>query len=174
MTAFIAIESYLGVMIVLVLMSLVALVFGQMGLQYHKLKSWDYVKSWPEETFAHEDSLMVSAALLMLHYGAVQSHKFNPIVLEGQVGEVERIGEYYRRFGYVGRRPYTFNGVYQSFTNGEPSAVYGSHDGESRWYPVLYVDEEDGVTASYDSGTLFLNDFEDIQEQCVFTLKPKW
>lgn len=89
------------------------------------------------------------------------------------MGAVERIGLYYRRFGFVERRPYTFEGVYLSFCNGEPSAVIALHDGEYRWHPVLYADEEDGVTTGFEKGPLFLNDFEDIVEQCVFTLRPR-
>jgi hypothetical protein len=51
--------------------------------------------------------------------------------------------------------------------------VYGSYNGEYKWYPVFYVDEDDGVTTSKEYEPLFLSDFEDIQEQCVFTLRPR-
>ena len=141
MTVFIAGGSYVCVMLVLVLMSVVVLAFGIKGARYHHLRARDYVKNWPSEFFTNDNSLMLSAAILMMHYGAVQSFSFNPGVLEDQVGSVEHIGQYYRRFGYVGRRPYTLKGLHQSFNSGEPSAVLACHNGEYRWYPVLYADE---------------------------------
>jgi hypothetical protein len=86
---------------------------------------------------------------------------------------MKHVGVHNRHFGYVGRRPYTFDGLHQSFNSGDPPAVFGSYNGEYQWYPVLYVDDEGGVTVSKDNEPLFLTDFEDIQEQCVFTLWPR-
>ncbi len=172
-TVCMASNSYAGVMILLILLAVGALFFGMAGMRYHNLRSRDYIKTWPRESVESVDSLMVAAAMLMLHYGAVQSYKFNPAMLEERVGRVENIGLFYRRFGYVERRPYTFEDQYQAFCDGYPSAVYGSLGGEYKWYPVFYVDEDDGVTVGDDNEPLFLGDFEDIREQCVFTLRPR-
>lgn len=174
MTVVLATGSYLGVMVLLIMVSLAVLFFGLRGRRFYNMRSWDYMKGWSVEAIENCDTLMASAAALMLHYGAVQTYEFDPAILQARVGDVEHIGSRYRFFGYAGRRPYTFEGVYRSFSNGEPSAVFGCRNGEYMWYPVWYVDEEDGVTMGYEGVPLFLNeDFEDIQEQCLFTLRPR-
>lgn len=173
-TAVLAVKSYAGVMVLLILMALVVLYFGVIGKRYHNLKSWDYILSWPTESVENHDSLMVAAAVLMVHYGAVQNRDFNPAILEERAGTVEQIGSFYQLFRYVGKRPYVFDEVCQSFSDGEPSAVLGSRNGVCAWYPVLYLDEDDGVTLSHEEGPLFLSDLDDIREQCLFSAKPKY
>ncbi|MDO4797642.1 MAG: hypothetical protein Q4A01_06450 [Coriobacteriales bacterium] len=172
-TVVLAANSYLGAMVLLVVMSLMVFVFGLIGKRYHNLQSGDYARNWPIESIRINDSLVVSAAILMIHYGVVQSYEFNPTVLANRVEQVEHIGSHYPLFRYVGKQPYTFERLYESFCNGEPSAVRGYRNGEYKWYPVLYVDEDDGVMAGYGEGPLFIEDFEDIKERCVFSLRPK-
>ena len=104
------------------------------------------------------DGIKIATAFLSRHYRLLHKETGEPLIAKSCSVLKVKLKETYSK-----------NMLEQEYMQGHPCAVEIMHNEKSRWFPVIFVDDEDAIIADFDGQRhVFLSEYDNIVNVCSF------